>query len=96
MKEEEKIKNIKVNDLKRAVCINQRVKLFAELVTNLPNGMMSSEYPSTPCLLQVIPSISTIIIKDSYQHLGGSMGECTDQKKRMVAAVILRKWGEIF
>ena len=37
MKEEEKIKNTKVDALKRATRINQRATSFAKLVTNLPN-----------------------------------------------------------
>ena len=37
MKEEEKIKNTKVNALKRAARMNQRAKLFAKLFANLPN-----------------------------------------------------------
>ena len=94
-KGEEKIKDIKVNDLKRDVHMNQQNKLFVKLVTNLPNGMMASEDPSTPLLLQVILSLSTSIIKDSYQNLGGKMGEFTDLKKRTLAAAIVRKWGEI-
>ena len=75
MKEEEKINNTKVNALKRAALMNQRAKSFAKLVANLPNDMMASEDPSTPLLLQVLLSLSTDIIKDSYQHLGGKMGD---------------------
>ena len=75
MKEEKKIKNTKVNALKRAARINQRATSLAKLVANLPNDMMASEDNSTP-LLQVFLSLSTEIIKDSYQHLGGNMGEC--------------------
>ena len=37
MKEEEKIKNTKVNALKRAARMNQCAKPFAKFVTNLPN-----------------------------------------------------------
>ena len=37
MKEEEKINNTKVNDLKRAARMNQKDKSFAKLVDNLPN-----------------------------------------------------------
>ena len=48
MKEEENIKNSKVNALKRTACMNQRAMLFAKLVANLPNNIMASEYPSTP------------------------------------------------
>ena len=73
MKEEEKIKNTKVNSLKRAAHMNQRATSFAKLVANLPNDMMASEDPSTP-LLQVLLSLSTEIIKDSYHHIGGNMG----------------------
>ena len=40
------------------------------------------------------PPLSTNIIKDSYQHLGGKMDELPDLKKRMVAEAIMRKWGE--
>ena len=54
---------------------------------------MASEDPSTP-LLQVLLYLSTDIIKDSYQHLGGKMGEFPDMKKRTVAEAIVRKWGE--
>ena len=93
IKEEDKIKNTKVNALKRAARINQRATSFAKLVSNLPNDMMASEDPSTP-LLQVLLSFSTDIIKDSYQHLGGNMGELPYQKKCTVAAAIVCKWGE--
>ena len=54
---------------------------------------MASEENSTP-LIQIILSLSTEIIKDSYQNLGGMMGELTNLKKRTVAAAIVRKWGE--
>ena len=64
MKEEEKIKNVKVNALKRAACMNQRAKSFAKLVANLPNDMMASEGPSNPLFLQVLLYLSTYIIKD--------------------------------
>ena len=74
--------------------MNQRAKLFAKLVANLQNNMMASEYPSTPLLLQVLLSLSTDIIKDSYQHLGGKINELPDLKKQTVAASIIRKWGE--
>ena len=93
IKEEEKIKNSKVNALKRATRMNLRVTSFTKLVANLPNDIMASEYSSTP-LLQVLLSLSTDIIKDSYQHLGGKMVELPDLKKRMVAEVIVRKWDE--
>ena len=93
IKEEEKIKNSKVNALKRAARINLRAAPFAKLVANLPNDMMASEDPSTP-LLQVLLSLSTDIIKDSYQNLGGKMGELPDLKKQTVAVRIVRKWGE--
>ena len=48
MKEEEKIKNTKVNALKRAACINQRATSFVKLFSNLSNDMMASEEKSTP------------------------------------------------
>ena len=73
--------------------MNQRDESFTKLFANLPNDMMASEYPSTP-LLQVLLSLSTDIIKDSYQHLGGRMGEFPDLKKRTVAESIVRRWGE--
>ena len=92
IKEEEKIKNSKVNALERAARINLRAMSFAKLIDNLPNDIMASEDPSTP-LLQVLLSLSTGIIKDSYQHLGGKMGELPDLKKRTVAEGIVRKWG---
>ena len=93
IKEEEKIKNSKVNALKRAARMNLRATSFAKLLANLPNDIMASEDPSTP-LFQVLLSLSTDIIKDSYQHLGGKMGELPDLKKRTVAEAIVRKWGE--
>ena len=93
IKEEENIKNSKINALKRAARINLRATSFAKLFANLPNDIMASEDPSTP-LLQVLLSLSTDIIKDSYQHLGGKMGELPDLKKRTVAEAIVWKWGE--
>ena len=39
IKEEENIKNTKLNYLKRSARINQRDKLFTKLVANLPNNM---------------------------------------------------------
>ena len=93
IKEEEKIKNSKVNALKRAAHINLRATSYAKLLANLPNDIMASEDPSTP-LLQVLLSLSTDIIKDSFQHLGGKMGELPDLKKRRVGEAIVRKWGE--
>ena len=93
MKEEDKIKNTKVNALKRAARMNLRATSFTKLVANLPNEKMDSEDPSTP-VLQVLLSVSTEIIKESYQHLGGKMGELLDPKKSTVAAEIMRKWGE--
>ena len=74
--------------------MNQRGKSLAKLVANLPNGMMASEDPSTPLLLQVLLSLSIDITKDYYQNLGGNMGELPDLKKRTVVAMIVRKWGE--
>ena len=93
IKEEEKIKNSKVNALKRAARMNLRATSFAKLFAHLPSDIMASEDPSTP-LLQVLLSLSTDIIKDSYQHLGGKMGELPDLKKLTVAEAIVRKWGE--
>ena len=94
MKEEEKIKNTKLNALKRSARMNQRAKSFAKIVANLPNDMMASEEPSTPLLLQVIFSLSTDTIKDSYQNIVRKIGELSDMKKWTVAATIVRKWGE--
>ena len=91
--EDEKIKNSKVNALKRSARINLCATSFAKLLANLPNDIMPSEDPSTP-LLQVLLSLSTDIIKDSYQHLGGNMGELPDLNKRTVAEAILWNWGE--
>ena len=93
MKEEEKIKSTKVNALKKSARINLRAMSFAKLFANLQNEMMASEDNPTP-LLQPLISLSTDIIKDSYQHLGGKMGELPSLKKLMVAAAIVRKWGE--
>ena len=93
IKEEEKIKNSKVNALKRAARINLHATSFANLLANLPNDIVDSEDTFTT-LLQVLLSLSTDIIKDSYQHLGGRMGELPDLKKGTVAEAIVRKWGE--
>ena len=73
--------------------MNQRAKLFAKLVTNLPNDTMASEDPYTPLLLQSPLSLPTGIIKESYQNLGRKMGEFPDSKKQTVAVVTVRKWG---
>ena len=93
MKDEEKTNNTKVNDMKRDARINQRATSLTKLVTNIPNDMMVSEDNSTP-LLQVLISLSTDIIKDSYHHIGGNMGELPDLNKHMVAVAIVRKWGK--
>ena len=93
IKEEEKIYNSKLNALKRAARINLSATSFAKLLANLPNDIMASEDLSTP-LRQFLLSLSTDIIKDSYQHLGGKMGELPDLKKRTVEEAIVRKWGE--
>ena len=50
-----------------------------ETFSNLSNDMMASEEKSTP-LLQVLIYLTTDIIKDSYQHLGGKMGDFPDLK----------------
>ena len=63
MKEEDNIKNTKLNALKSAARMNQRAKLFAKLVANLPNEMVASEDPPTPLILQVLLSISTYMKK---------------------------------
>ena len=42
IKEEEKIKNSKVNALKRAARMNLRATSFAKLIANLPNDIMAS------------------------------------------------------
>ena len=69
MKEEENIKNTKLNALKRAARMNLCATLFTKLVANLPNDMMASKDNPTP-LLQVLLSLSTDIIKESYKNLG--------------------------
>ena len=74
--------------------MNQRTKSFAKLVANLPNGMMASEDPFTPLLLQLFLYLSTDIIKESYQNLGGNMGDLPDTKNCTTAAMIMWKWGE--
>ena len=94
IKQEEEIKNIKVNSLKRAACINQCAKSLAKLVANLPNDMMASEDPSTSFVLQVPLYLSTKIIKESYHQFGGNMGELPDLKKQTVVAEIMQNWGE--
>ena len=73
--------------------MNLRATSCAKIVANLPNDMMASEDPSTP-VFQVLLSVSTEITKESYQHLGGKMGELPDLKKWTVAEAIVRKWGE--
>ena len=93
MKEEEKINDTRVNNLKRAARMNQRAKWLEKLVVNLPNDMMASEDNSNP-LLQFLLSLSTDIIKESYQNLGGKMGKLPDLKKQTVAAAIVQKWVE--
>ena len=50
--------------------------------------------PSTYLLLQVLLSLSTETIKESYQHIGRNMGELPDLKIRTVTAAIVQKWGE--
>ena len=50
--------------------------------------------PQPPILLQATLSLSTDIVKDSYQNLGGKMGDLPDLKKRTVAAAIVRKLGD--
>ena len=94
MKEEEKTKYTRVNAMKRVSRMNRRAKSFANFFAKLPNEMMDSEDPSTPLLIQVLPYLSTNIIKDSYYNLGGKMGELPAMKKRTVEAAIVRKWGE--
>ena len=48
IKEEGKIKNSKVNALKRAARINLRATSFAKILANIPNDIMASEDPSAP------------------------------------------------
>ena len=60
----------------------------------IPNNTKTSEDHSDP-LLQVILSLSTGAIKDAFYHIGGNIGEFSNQKKRTVAVEILRKWGRI-
>ena len=74
--------------------MNQCAKSFAKLVSNLQIDMMASEDPFTPLLLQVLLSLLTDVIKDSYQNLFRKMGELPDLKKRTVAAAIVQKWDE--
>ena len=94
-KEEEKIKNTKVNALKSAARMNQRIKSFAKLVAKIQKDKMASDDPSTTLILQGLPSLSTDIIKDYYQNLDGKIGEFPDLKKQTVAAAIMRRLGEI-
>ena len=70
IKEEEKIKNSKVNALKRDARMNLRAMLFVKLIANLPNDIMASEDPSTP-LFQVLLSFSTNIRQ--LTHLSAKM-----------------------
>ena len=94
MKEEENIKNMKLIALKRSDRMNQRIKSSVKLVANLPNDIMAYEEPSNPLLLQILVSLSTDSIKDSYQHPGGKIVKLSDLKKRMVETEIVRNWGE--
>ena len=91
MKEEQKIKNTKVNALKSSARMNLHATLFAKLVANLLNYMVASGDPSTP-LLQVLLSLSTDITNYSYQHIGGKMDEFLDMNTQTVASAIVRKW----
>ena len=75
--------------------MNQRLKSsanFFEMIAKLPNKIMASEDLSTS-LLQFLFSLLTKIIKDSCQHISEKMGQFPYQKKRMVAAVMVQKWG---
>ena len=62
---------------------------FHDMYASLPITQILS-----PHLLQVLLSLTTDIIKDSYQNLGGKMGELPDLKKRTVAEAIVWRWGK--
>ena len=97
MKDEEKIKMIKLNTLKRATHINQRGNSFAKLARQPPNSQM------TWCILRTPPPPSSKYystsqlksLRDSYHNLGWKMGQFPDQNKWTVVAAIVRKWGEM-
>ena len=55
--------------------------------------MNASEYPKDT-LLQVLLYLSTDTIKDNFYHLGGKVGEFSDQKKWTVASEIVQKCGQ--
>ena len=74
--------------------MNQRAKSFEKLFANLPNDMMASKNPSNSLYPQVLPYLSTEIIKAYYHNLGKNMGDLPELKKQMVAATIVQKWGE--
>ena len=97
MQEEENKIASKVNAFLKYVrvtkCGSSFAKLFAA-TSKIPNNTKTSEDHSDP-LLQVILSLSTGAIKDAFYHIGGNIGEFSNQKKRTVAVEILRKWGRI-
>ena len=69
IKEEENIKNSKLNALKRAACMNLCATSFAKLVANLPNDIMAYKDPSTP-LLQVLLRHHQGLISASWRKDG--------------------------
>ena len=95
MKKEEKKRASKVNALKKSARITKRGRSFTELLgaaDKLPSGTKTSEDPIEP-LLQVLLSLSTNTINDSFYHLDRKIGELSNQNKWMVAAYIVWKWG---
>ena len=85
-----------MNALKKDAHITKCGISFAKLIestTKLPSDMKNSEEPSDN-LLQFLLSISTNTIEEIFYHIGGKIGELSDQNKRTVAAEIVRKWGQ--
>ena len=87
---------IMLDAMKRSACMNQcrnPLEKLVEATSNPPNDRMDSDDPFTP-LIQFLLSLSTNIIKEYYQHIGGKMGEFHDQKKKTIMVAIVWKWGE--
>ena len=55
--------------------------------------MNTSEEPINP-LIQVLLSLSTESNRDAFYHLGGNIGDLSDQNKWTVVLEIVWKWGQ--
>ena len=84
-----------MNAFKKYARVAKRGISFEKLLSeksNLTSETKTSEDPMYT-LIQVILSLSTDTIKDNFYHLGGKIGEFSDQNKRMTTAEIVWKWG---